>query len=74
MVLVRNQVLQYANKSDHLEFQNLSQRLDVVTSEIQGEVMKTRMQPIGNVLTKFQRVVRDLAKELGKKNRAIPFR
>ena len=67
MVLVRNQVLQYANSSDDLEFLNLSQRLDVVTSEIQGEVMKTRMQPIGNILSKFQRVVRDLAKELGKK-------
>lgn len=67
MVLVRNQVLQYANHVDDLEFMNLSQRLDVVTSEIQGEVMKTRMQPIGNVLTKFQRVVRDLARDLGKK-------
>ena len=67
MVLVRNQVLQYANQSDHLEFVNLSQRLDVVTSEIQGEVMKTRMQPIGNILSKFHRVTRDLAKELNKK-------
>lgn len=67
MVLVRNQVLQISNSSDDLEFLNLSQRLDVVTSELQSEVMKTRMQPIGNVLTKFQRVVRDLAKELNKK-------
>lgn len=67
MVLVRNQVLQYANQSDHLEFVNLSQRLDVVTSEIQGEVMKTRMQPIGNILSKFHRVTRDLAKDLNKK-------
>lgn len=67
MVLVRNQVLQYANQTDHFEFLNLSQRLDVVTSEIQGEVMKTRMQPIGSILTKFHRVARDLAKELNKK-------
>lgn len=67
MVLVRNQVLQISNNSDDLEFLNLSQRLDVVTSELQSEVMKTRMQPIGNVLSKFQRVVRDLAKELNKK-------
>jgi len=67
MVLVRNQVLQYSNKTDDLEFLNLSQRLDIVTSELQGEVMKTRMQPIGNVLSKFQRVVRDLARDLGKK-------
>jgi two-component system, chemotaxis family, sensor kinase CheA len=67
MVLVRNQVLQYANQSDDLGFLNLSQRLDVVTSEIQGEVMKTRMQPIGGILSKFHRVTRDLAKELNKK-------
>lgn len=67
MVLVRNQVLQYANRTDDLEFLNLSQRLDVVTSELQGEVMKTRMQPIGNVLSKFHRVVRDLSRDLGKK-------
>ena len=67
MVLVRNQVLQISNNSDDLEFLNLSQRLDVVTSELQSEVMKTRMQPIGVVLSKFQRVVRDLSKELNKR-------
>lgn len=67
MVLVRNQVLQYSNKNDDLEFLNLSQKLDVVTSELQEETMKTRMQPIGNVLNKFQRVVRDLSGTLNKK-------
>ena len=67
MVLVRNQVLQFSSNSEDLEFQNLSKRLNVVTSEIQGELMKTRMQPIGNVLTKFNRVVRDISQELGKK-------
>ncbi|MES2528920.1 MAG: chemotaxis protein CheW [Bdellovibrionota bacterium] len=67
MVLVRNQVLQYSNKTDDLEFLNLSQKLDVVTSELQEETMKTRMQPIGNVVSKFQRVVRDLAGTLNKK-------
>ena len=66
MVLVRNQVLQYSNKSEDLEFLNMSKRLNVVTTEIQGEMMKTRMQPIGNVLSKFNRVVRDLSNELGK--------
>ncbi len=66
MVLVRNQVLQYSLKSDDYEFLNLSQRLDLVTSELQEDVMKTRMQPIGSVLTKFQRVVRDISKDLGK--------
>ena len=67
MVLVRNQVLQFSSRSDNLEFLNLSKRLNVVTGEIQGEMMKTRMQPIGNVLSKFNRVVRDLSNELNKK-------
>lgn len=66
MVLVRNQVLQFSSKSEDLEFLNLSKRLNVVTSEIQGEMMKTRMQPIGNILSKFNRVVRDLSHELKK--------
>lgn len=66
MVLVRNQVLQFSSKSEDLDFLNLSQRLNVVTSEIQGEMMKTRLQPIGNITNKFYRVVRDLSGELGK--------
>lgn len=66
MVLVRNQVLQFSLNSDDYEFLNLSQRLDLVTSELQEDVMKTRMQPIGSILTKFQRVVRDLSRDLGK--------
>lgn len=72
MVLVRNQVLQYSNKTEDLEFVSMSKRLNAVTSEIQGEMMKTRMQPIGNVLSKFNRVVRDLSQEL-KKNISISF-
>lgn len=66
MVLIRNQMLQYGQKHDALEFLNLSQRLDVVTSDLQGEVMKTRMQPISSILSKFQRVVRDLSRDLSK--------
>lgn len=66
MVLVRNQVLQFSGKSEDREFLSMSKRLNLVTSEIQGEMMKTRMQPIGNVIGKFNRVVRDLSHELGK--------
>ncbi len=66
MVLARNQLLQFARTNDNNEFLNLTQRLDLVTSELQDNVMRTRMQPIGSVFTKFQRVVRDLSRELGK--------
>ena len=67
LVLVRNQVLQFANKYEDLEFLNLSKAVDVVTSDLQGEVMRTRMQPIGNILSKFQRLVRDLSRDLEKR-------
>lgn len=68
LVLIRNQVLQHAKSTDeNQEFLKMSQRLDVLTAELQNEVMKTRMQPVGNILSKFTRVVRDLGKELGKK-------
>ncbi len=66
LVLVRNQVLQYNQRHEDLELIQLTQRMDLVTSELQDQVMRTRMQPIGNVLSKFQRLVRDLAKDLGK--------
>lgn len=67
LVLVRNQFLQYRDKNEVAEFLGMSKSLDVVTSELQSEVMKTRMQPIGNVVSKFQRVVRDISRDLGKK-------
>ena len=67
LVLIRNQVIQ-ATKAQNVkpEFNNLSQRLSVVTTELQSEVMKTRMQPIDNIVSKFHRVSRDMARELGK--------
>jgi two-component system chemotaxis sensor kinase CheA len=67
MVLVRNQMVQYSQNTDDLEFVNLSQRLNVVTGELQGEMMKTRMQPVGQILSKFSRLTRELSKNLGKK-------
>lgn len=67
MVLTRNQVLEFAKTSENNDFLNLTQRLDLVTSELQDNVMKTRMQPIGSIFTKFQRVVRELGSSLGKK-------
>jgi len=37
-----------------------------VTSELQGAVTQTRMQPVGNLFAKFPRLVRDLARQLDK--------
>ncbi len=66
LVLARNQILQYGAKSNDPGLVNASQRLNLLTTELQAGVMKTRMQPIGNVWTRFPRVVRDLANVCGK--------
>ncbi len=42
------------------------QNLDMVTTMLQESIMQTRMQPLSVVFSKFPRVVRDLAKKLGK--------
>lgn len=47
-------------------FSKASQNIDHVTSELQANIMSTRMQPVGNVLSKFPRVIRDMNKKLGK--------
>jgi two-component system chemotaxis sensor kinase CheA len=66
LVLSRNQLLQAIGSNDMRTIQLGGQRLDLITSELQEAIMLTRMQPIGNVFNKFQRVVRDLARNLGK--------
>jgi two-component system chemotaxis sensor kinase CheA len=71
LVLVRNQVLRYAATNEDSTFSATSQRLNVLTSELQEGVMKSRMQPIGNVMSKLPRVVRDLAHETNKQARVV---
>lgn len=66
LVLGRNQLLQAVSSKDYHALETSGQRLDLITSELQEAIMLTRMQPIGNVFSKFPRVVRDLAKNLGK--------
>ncbi len=61
LVLARNQILQSAATSAEASLVGPTQRLNLITTELQEGVMKTRMQPIGNVWSKFPRVVRDLA-------------
>jgi len=41
-------------------------QLDLLVSDLQSAAMKTRMQPIGRLFQKYPRIVRDLARNLGK--------
>lgn len=69
LVLARNQILQFTGTLKDSTFLSTSQRLNLITTELQEGVMKTRMQPIGNIWSKFPRVVRDLALQCGKEVR-----
>lgn len=66
LVLSRNQLMDAIGKNDQRALKMSAQRLSFVISELQEAVMKTRLQPIGNVFNKFPRMVRDLAKVLNK--------
>ena len=61
LVLTRNQILQQAEAVGDDGLLASAQRLNVLTADLQDSVMKTRMQPIGTLLSGLPRLVRDLA-------------
>jgi two-component system, chemotaxis family, sensor kinase CheA len=66
MVLARNRLLSFAMNSGDTNFASTVRTIDMVTLELQERMMKTRMQPISQVWTKFPRLVRDISQECGK--------
>lgn len=66
LVLVRNRLVSLGISIDSEDMSKAISNLDVVTADLQGAVMKTRMQPIKKVFGRFPRVVRDLARSLKK--------
>ncbi len=67
LVLTRNQLLQICRQNKDSSFSAPLQRLNLVVSDLQEGVMKTRMQPVGNAWAKLPRIVRDVCRELNKK-------
>lgn len=68
LVLARNQLKPYVQDllpRNHL-LESMLQNLDMVTTQIQESVMQMRMQPISDLLGKYKRVVRDIARKLSK--------
>lgn len=66
LVLTRNQLMQIARQGRDDVFAAPLQRLSALTTELQDGVMKTRMQPISAVWKTLPRLVRDVARDLGK--------
>ncbi len=66
LVLCRNQIVQFSDLLNDSSFLETAQRLDLITTDLQEGLRKTRMQPISTVWSKFPRVVRDLSLGVGK--------
>jgi two-component system chemotaxis sensor kinase CheA len=66
LVLCRNQLNEGIAHKDERAIGDGAHRISIVTSELQEAVALTRMQPIGGLFSKFPRLVRELARELGK--------
>jgi len=64
---LRSDILNGKNDTDTLHALDLAvSQLDLLVSDLQNAVMKTRMQPIGRLFQKYPRIARDLARSLGK--------
>ena len=66
LVLTRNQIVRQASSQHDVELARAAQRLNLIATELQEGVMKTRMQPIDHLWAKLPRVVRDLGAACGK--------
>lgn len=69
LVLTRNQITQLSLSAEHAPLLGTAQKLSHITSELQESIMKTRLQPIGNIWAKFPRMIRDASVAGGKKIR-----
>ncbi len=67
LVLTRNQIVAHTVEMREGGLLRASQRLNLIASELQEGVMKTRMQPIDNVWNRLPRVVRDLGMACGRR-------
>ncbi|ABK98506.1 chemotaxis protein CheA [Pelobacter propionicus] len=75
LVLERNRMIQinqnlqqedFSKVDFNEEFGKLTKRMNFVTSELQMQVLKMRMLPVEKVFKKFPRIVRSMARDLGK--------
>ncbi|MGJ8691906.1 MAG: chemotaxis protein CheW [Thalassotalea sp.] len=71
LVLVRNRLTSLGLTKEDEDLTKAVSNLDAVTTDLQGAVMKTRMQPIKKVFGRFPRVVRDLARSLNKEIKLV---
>lgn len=69
LVVAKNRLGAIAADTSDPALAEVRDRIAQLASEMQAEVIGARMTPVGEVLERFPRVVRDLARDLGKRIR-----
>jgi two-component system chemotaxis sensor kinase CheA len=68
LTVARNRLVELARDADPV-LAELAARISRLVSDLQGEVLASRMTPVGEAFERFPRLVRDLARDLGKRIR-----
>ncbi len=66
LVLVRNRLTNLAPRGTNDPMERAIGELERVAEDLQNAVLRMRMQPVGKLFSRFPRIVRDLARQLGK--------
>lgn len=66
LVIIRSRLDRLARDLDSTDLVETLSALEQISAELQHEVMQTRMVPVGNIFNRFPRMVRDLARDLGR--------
>jgi two-component system, chemotaxis family, sensor kinase CheA len=66
LVIARSRLENIAERLDLRDLSDAVSEVHRISAELQREVMATRMVPVGNIFNRFPRMVRDLARDLGK--------
>jgi two-component system chemotaxis sensor kinase CheA len=66
LVIARSRLENITDRIDEHDLTQAVEEVHRISAELQREVMQTRMVPVGNTFNRFPRMVRDLARDLGK--------
>ncbi|HEY5468099.1 MAG TPA: chemotaxis protein CheA [Coriobacteriia bacterium] len=66
LVIARSRLENISERLDMRELTDAVGEVHRISADLQREVMATRMVPVGNIFNRFPRMVRDLARDLGK--------
>ncbi len=66
LVITRSRLEEIGRRQGDADLSEALEDLHRISGELQHEVMETRMVPVGNIFNRFPRMVRDLARDLGR--------